>query len=568
MKTRLYFLDNLRTVLIFFVVLYHAAIVYQSGFEASWIVSDPVKAKSIGILGLIIDSFVMFTIFFISGYFIRYSVKNKSAIQFVKSKVKRIIIPWLLAVLTLIPAYKYIFLYSRNLSQESWETYFHFFEKEGSNLAVFANSPTQSWLWFLPVLFLFQLLYLFMHKTKVFNLKVSIPQAVIGFFIISIIYSKFIAILDLRGWTYSLLLDFQTERLLPYFLMFLFGALCNKLNVFSSYIRNRKTFIWANVLLSIVMTIYIIIALNYFFNIVYPERNYYFISKGLDSILYYSSSLLTTLSFLYLLVDVFALKFNKTSKLMTSLGRGSYNVYIIHMIVIGLIATPLIALEINTYLKFAIVSIASFIISHLIINLYQKIKNIMKPKQSIVTLLIASLLIISCKNEEQKSKNSIKNKIENSSMKPKMGIHEAVIRNDKNVILEYIKKGLDINEKDPKGGSSPLGTAITFNKEEIALLLINSGADLNSTSNDGSTPLHVAAFFGRTKIVEALLAKKVDISIRNKASATAYESVAAPFEMLKPIYDKLQLDLMPLGFKLDYKELEKEREIIANLLKN
>ena len=373
MKTRLYFLDNLRTVLIFFVVLYHAAIVYQSGFEASWIVSDPSKAKSIGILGLIIDNFVMFTIFFISGYFIPNSIKSKQTLRFIKSKIKRIIIPWLLGIIILIPAYKYIFLYSRNLSQESWKTYFHFFEKEGSNLAVFANAPTQSWLWFLPVLFLFQLLYLLMYKINIFKIRISIIHAVIGFFILSLIYSKIIAVAGLRGWTYSLLLDFQTERLLPYFLIFLLGSLCNKLQVFNAYTRNKKLFIWVNVILSIIMTIYIIISLNYFFNIVYPERNYYFISKNIDSILYYSSSLLTTLSFLYLLIDVFALKLNKTSRLMSSLNRGSYNVYIIHMIVIGLIATPLIALEINAYLKFGIVAIVSFVASHLIIQLYYKL---------------------------------------------------------------------------------------------------------------------------------------------------------------------------------------------------
>jgi hypothetical protein len=40
---RLYFLDNLRTFLIFLVILYHAGVVYESsGLTASfWIVDDP-----------------------------------------------------------------------------------------------------------------------------------------------------------------------------------------------------------------------------------------------------------------------------------------------------------------------------------------------------------------------------------------------------------------------------------------------------------------------------------------------------------------------------------------------
>jgi hypothetical protein len=43
----------------------------------------------------------------------------------VKGKFKRLMIPWVIAVLSLIPLYKVIFLYSRGLPQEHWATYFH-----------------------------------------------------------------------------------------------------------------------------------------------------------------------------------------------------------------------------------------------------------------------------------------------------------------------------------------------------------------------------------------------------------------------------------------------------------
>ena len=70
-KGRLYFLDNLRTFLIFLVVLSHAGVVYESsGLTASfWIVDDPSTSNLPGLLNLIMDLFVMPTIFFISGYF-------------------------------------------------------------------------------------------------------------------------------------------------------------------------------------------------------------------------------------------------------------------------------------------------------------------------------------------------------------------------------------------------------------------------------------------------------------------------------------------------------------------
>lgn len=146
MKTRIYFLDNLRSFLILLVVVLHAGIVYEPILENTWIVSDPVKANSIGLIRMYLDIFVMFILFYISGYFIPNSLKNKTDWAFVASKFKRIMLPWMVAVFTMIPAYKAIFLYSRGLPQEEWYTYFHLFQRVGGDLSSFADNPVQNWL--------------------------------------------------------------------------------------------------------------------------------------------------------------------------------------------------------------------------------------------------------------------------------------------------------------------------------------------------------------------------------------------------------------------------------------
>ena len=114
---RIYFLDNLRTFMIFLVVILHAGGVYESsGFWAFfWIVDDPSTNDLVGILNLIIDVFVMSTILFISGYLTPLSLKNKKGWTFLKSKFTRLIIPWVVAVLTLMPLYKIIFLYCHEI---------------------------------------------------------------------------------------------------------------------------------------------------------------------------------------------------------------------------------------------------------------------------------------------------------------------------------------------------------------------------------------------------------------------------------------------------------------------
>ena len=75
---RLYYLDNLRTFLIFLVVLVHAGVVYESsGIMAPyWIVDDPSTSDLPGLVNLILDLFVMPTIFFISGYFTPQSLER------------------------------------------------------------------------------------------------------------------------------------------------------------------------------------------------------------------------------------------------------------------------------------------------------------------------------------------------------------------------------------------------------------------------------------------------------------------------------------------------------------
>ena len=166
--SRIHWLDNLRTFMVFLVVLCHAGGVYESsGVWASfWIVDDLATNDLSGLVFLVLDIFMMPTIFFISGYFVPLSRKHRSAWAFLRSKFKRLIIPWALAVLTLVPLYKVMFLYSRNLPQAHWTSYFHW-----SN-----GIWNQNWLWFLPVLFLFDVLYLFGPKSKIRLHKKAVPK--------------------------------------------------------------------------------------------------------------------------------------------------------------------------------------------------------------------------------------------------------------------------------------------------------------------------------------------------------------------------------------------------------
>jgi uncharacterized protein len=149
---------------------------------------------------------------------------------------------------------------------------------------------------------------------------------------------------------------------------------------------------------------------------------------------------------------------------------------------------------------------------------------------------------------------------------PSVDLHTAVATGNIQAVKEHIVAGTDINMKDTYAGSSPLITACLYNQAAIARLLLNEGANINFQNNEGSTALHVAAFFCKTEMVQLLLDKKADKTIRNKYKSTAYESVAGPFTTVKNLYEQMQKMLLPFGVRVDLAYMEKTRPVIAKML--
>lgn len=543
---RIYFLDNLRTFMIALVVLIHAGGVYESSgiWALFWIVDDPSTNGLSGKMNLIIDIFVMSVIFFISGYFTPPSLKSKNGWVFIKAKFKRLIIPWVIAVLTLIPLYKIIFLYSRNIPQVSWTSYFHFSD----------GIYSQNWLWFLPVIFMFDMLFLGISNLNLKLPKIGLNVGVGGVFVLGLIYSFTMDILKLQGWTKTVLLDFQNERLLIYFMLFLLGGLCYRLKTFDSKPKGRKLYI------AVLCTVWIPISLYQFFYIqsfVYP--GVFVFSEMGDVLLMWFNFHLSLLCLLYVMINTFRYYLDKQGEISNELNKNSYNVYIIHTIVLGGIALTMLNTAIPSLLKYFILVVSTYIASNMIVYLYRKViksKILIKGKEvtmkTVTTaMLVATLLTVAgCGKRET----------------PSVSLHIAALQGNIDAIEQHIKTGSDLNKKDAYG-SSPLIIAATFGKTGVAKALIESGADMKITNSEGATPLHIAAFFCRTEIVKALLDKGADKNAKNNSSSTALESVAGPFYDVKGIYDSIGKALKPLGLELDYERIKMTRPRIAEMLR-
>jgi fucose 4-O-acetylase-like acetyltransferase len=367
-RNRIHWMDNLRTIAILLVVLYHVGGVYEAAgmWGWFWIVDDPATITWVGILGIVFDIIVMPTVFFISGYLTPPSLKDKSGWEFLKGKFKRLMVPWVIAVFTLIPLYKVIFLYSRNLPQEHWSTYFHI-----------TNPNSQNWLWFLPLLFAFNIVYLLLSKLKLKVSNISLKWAVAGTFVIGLAYSMISGgVLGFRSWTLTPVIDFENERLLLYFMMFLLGALCFRKNVFAEKPKSKTLYVVANSTAWIPVTVHIFARL---FPLFYPEG---FSITPLYRLIWWLSFDLSLLCMLYLMIETFWRYFDKTGRIWGELNRNSYGVYIIHVIVIGVFGTLLLNLNVPALVKYPLLILLTYLGSNLIVSVYRAVVQAMKSSRS------------------------------------------------------------------------------------------------------------------------------------------------------------------------------------------
>jgi len=351
-------MDNLRSIIIFFVVLYHIGGVYESAglWGWFWIVDDPTTMVWVGIMGIAFDIFVMPTLFFVSGYLTPASLANRPAGKFVIGKFRRLIIPWLIAVFTLIPIYKVIFLYSRNLPQEHWNTYFHI-----------TSQNSQNWLWFLPVLFVFNMAYVLLSKMNLKMPKVSPGLAVLGAVIIGFVYSFSMGgIVGFRSWTLTPLIDFENERLLVYFLTYLLGALFYKQGVFAQKPVGKRLYNTVNAIAWLPVTAHIFVRLIPFFSEGFTVTPIY-------RLMWWISFDLALLSMMYVMLETFRRYFDKPGKTWSALNRNSYGVYIIHVIMIGIFGTLLMKLGLPVYAKYPLLIILTYLGSNLLVSAYKNI---------------------------------------------------------------------------------------------------------------------------------------------------------------------------------------------------
>ncbi|XP_068219711.1 uncharacterized protein [Palaemon carinicauda] len=138
-----------------------------------------------------------------------------------------------------------------------------------------------------------------------------------------------------------------------------------------------------------------------------------------------------------------------------------------------------------------------------------------------------------------------------------MEIVRMIRSGDKMGIQIYLRKGGDPNARNPMCWTL-LHLAAFEGQTEIAEILIEAGASVNSCTTDMSTPLHRGCSQGNRKVVELLVKKGAYINAQDKNGSTPLHEAAKGFHtaIVKVLIDN----------KADSSKLNKKKQTFLNLI--
>jgi glucan biosynthesis protein C len=363
--SRVAFLDNIRYLMILFVVVYHSVAAYAT-VVPWWGIRDT-SFFAADIIREFLDVFIMPILFFVSGYFALTSLKNKGGWGFVKDKAVRLLIPWVLAVMVVWPLLFYDT--PTQLIRPFREYWLSHLESAPIRLAFLPQTLTQGPFWFISLLFaffvIFALLYsaarrwpnmLVLPAVRKITSRYSRLQLLALFGVLtSIVYFAVLLLIPDTSWlTLSWFLEFQPTRIVLFASYFALGVYVQTHRWFDGGMPLGRITLWGAVT-AVLALAYIVMAQT-----LYAE------AQGLSVIFLLSFAFIRSfflLSLLVVIVSAGIRYWNRSSRLDLQLSKTSYNIYLSHLWFVVILQDGLLELSSPVLAKFAIVLLVAFALS-------------------------------------------------------------------------------------------------------------------------------------------------------------------------------------------------------------
>lgn len=325
--------DALRAAAMWLGVALHALIVYKATPEANW-PHDQSNYRFLDWLYDLIHVFRMPLFYLVSGFFAHLVITKYGLLFFLKQRFKRILIPFVIGLIVIVPLSLFPFHFNRFYFQENYL----FSEALGLSFKQMLSWNGMAHLWFLYYLILFYILfcplYRFLLQSRqdfgnVFKkFRIGVPLLLFIFWVLLFLllfFSHYITPPVYTG------IKPDVNYILYYGLFFSSGWILFYYYREFSIISQTGVFILiAGLILSVIRFLFLK-ELSYFFSVVLASFETFFLVYGM--------------------VGVFLRFFNRSSRFWRYLSDSSYWVYLIHVLIVAAVQVLLLSVQLPGYLK-------------------------------------------------------------------------------------------------------------------------------------------------------------------------------------------------------------------------
>lgn len=346
-ETHLFFIDNLRILLIVLVIMVHLAITY--GGPGSWYYHEgqPGMIESIFYLFFLAvnQSFFMGFFFMISGYFTPGSYDKKGAWQFFKDRLRRLGIPLLFYIIFIDPLINYALALSEGLNG----SFPDFLDIYIRNYRGLGSGP----LWFVEALLIFAGFYvLWRLLAKSTEIKRKIPgnRTIAIFALILGIVTFIVRIWLPMGWNFELL-NLQIPFFPQYIIMFIIGLIAYRGNWFFQIPEKAGKF-WSSI------AAFLLLIFSFLLGLGSRDGDFARFLGGFywQAFAYALWEQFFGVAIIIALTVLFREKYNDQGRFLRSMSASVYTVYIFHAPIIVFLALGLRGVVLDHLLKFLLVA--------------------------------------------------------------------------------------------------------------------------------------------------------------------------------------------------------------------
>ncbi len=379
---KIYFLDNMRYLMVFLVIPLHALLSYFPVAGVNPFVSDAAHGQVSPLIFIFLESFPMEILFFIAGYFALSSLQKEGCRSFVVRKLKRLGIPLLLVIFFSNAILYYIQAYTESkdmLMPSLWSVWIKYLQKIFTphlGIVDLSSDFHPQIYWFLMVLLSFFLIFATLYWIIEKITEVSIKQqdadspkynliimilfgciGGIGYFVANFFY------LDKDWLSIGNIIVFRPTRVSIYIAFFTMGIYAYLKHWFSKIPLPGKILPYA---ISLVLLFFPLVAL-----VVQVH-----VHNSSSLLIHFAHGFIRSffcISALCLLINIEYSHFNKFSRINQKLAENSYNIYLLHFVIVVLFQLFFLRFtEMPVSFKFVAVTLFSWAVCFIVSNYFLK----------------------------------------------------------------------------------------------------------------------------------------------------------------------------------------------------